>query len=56
MKIIKQTLNHEQPDRVPIDFGGTGQTGMHVSCVEALREYYGLEKKLVKVIEPYQML
>jgi uroporphyrinogen-III decarboxylase len=55
-KIVKQTLNHEQPDRVPIDFGGTGQTGMHVSCVEALREYYGLEKRLVKVIEPYQML
>lgn len=55
-KIIAQTLNHEQPDRVPIDFGGTGQTGMHVSCVEALRDYYGLEKISIKVIEPYQML
>ncbi|MBN1783144.1 methyltransferase [bacterium] len=53
---IKQALNHSQPDRVPVDFGGTGQTGMHVSCVEALRNYYGLGKKQVKVIEPYQML
>jgi len=55
-QIIKQALDHKQPDRVPIDFGGTGQTGMHVSCVEALREYYGLKKILIKVIEPYQML
>ncbi len=55
-KIVKQTLNHEQPDHVPIDFGGTGQTGMHVSCVEALRNYYGLDKIPIKVIEPYQML
>jgi hypothetical protein len=27
-----------------------------VSCVAALRDYYGLEKRLVKVHEPYQML
>ncbi|MEJ2544641.1 MAG: uroporphyrinogen decarboxylase family protein [Calditrichaceae bacterium] len=54
--IVEQTLNHEQPDRVPVDFGGTGQTGMHVSCVEALRDYYGLKKIPVKVTEPYQML
>ncbi len=49
-------LNHEEPDQVPIDFGGTAVTGMHVSCVAALREYYGLEKRPVKVHEPYQML
>lgn len=41
---------------VPVDFGSTPVTGMHVSCVEALRAHYGLEKRLVKVHEPYQML
>lgn len=50
------TLNHRQPDRVPIDFGGTAVTGMHVSCVAALREYYTLEKRPVRVHEPFQML
>jgi uroporphyrinogen-III decarboxylase len=55
-QIIRKALNHEQPTRVPIDFGATGQTGMHVSCVEALRNFYGLAKKPIKVIEPYQML
>ena len=39
-----------------MDFGSTGVTGMHVSCVAALRDYFGLEKRLVKVHEPYQML
>ena len=50
------TLNHKQPDRIPIDFGGTAVTGVHVSCVAALRDYYGLEKRPVPVHEPYQML
>jgi hypothetical protein len=50
------TLNHKQPDRIPIDFGGTAVTGVHVSCVAALRDYYGLEKRPVRVHEPFQML
>jgi uroporphyrinogen-III decarboxylase len=49
-------INHREPDRLPIDFGGTAVTGVHVSCVAALRDFYGLEKRLVKVHEPYQML
>lgn len=53
---VVDALNHRQPDCVPIDFGGTGVTGMHVTCVAALREYYGLEKRPVRVHEPYQML
>ncbi|HBE80317.1 MAG TPA: methyltransferase [Firmicutes bacterium] len=50
------SLNHKEPDKIPIDFGGGGQTGMHVSLVAKLRDYYGLEKRLVKVWECYQML
>jgi len=53
---LANALNHKQPDRVPIDFGGTAVTGVHVSCVAALRDYYGLEKRPVKVHEPFQML
>jgi len=50
------TLAHRQPDRVPVDFGSTFITGIHVSCVAALRDYLGLERKPVKVIDPGQML
>ncbi len=53
---VRATLNHQAAAPVAIDFGSTGVTGMHVTCVEALREYYGLERRPVKVCEPYQML
>lgn len=53
---IEAALNHKQPDRIPVDFGSTAVTGIHVSCVAALRDYFGLEKRPVKVHEPYQML
>ena len=49
-------MNHRDPGRIPIDFGSSAVTGIHVSCVAALRDYYGLEKRPVKVHEPYQML
>jgi hypothetical protein len=41
---------------VPVDFGSTAVTGIHVSVVAALRDYYGLAKQPVKVQEPLQML
>jgi hypothetical protein len=52
---LNKALNHiEAP--VPIDFGSTAVTGMHISIVAGLREHFGLEKRPVKLIEPYQML
>lgn len=55
-KRLLDAINHRESDKIPLDFGATTVTGMHFSCVEALREYYGLEKHLIKVYEPYQML
>jgi hypothetical protein len=53
---VLAAIRHRQPDRIPIDFGSTSVTGIHVSCVAALRDHYGLERRPVKVHEPYQML
>ncbi len=53
---VQTTLAHRLPDRVPIDFGGTFVSGMHVSCVAALRRHYGLDPSPVRVIDPGQML
>jgi hypothetical protein len=53
---VLDAINHRQPDAVPVDFGGCNVTGMHVSCVAALRDFYGLDKHPVKICEPYQML
>jgi len=52
---VRAAIHHREPDQVPIDFGGISCTTMHVTCVAALREYYGLEKRPVKVAEPYIM-
>ncbi len=53
---LRAALDHREPDRAPVDFASTPVTGIHVTCVAALRDYYGLEKRPVKVHEPYQML
>jgi len=53
---VNASLNHKQADKVAIDFGSTSVTGIHVQAVEKLRNYYGLDKGPIKVIEPYQML
>ena len=53
---VLATLAHREPDRVPIDFGSTAVTGIHVHCIAALRDHYALEKRPVKIHEPYQML
>ncbi len=54
-ELVKAALNHRE-DKIPIDFGSTAVSGIHASVVEALRDRYGLEKRPVKVHEPYQML
>jgi hypothetical protein len=55
---VEAALNHQQPDYVPLDLGGSAVTGMHVSSVAKLRQTLGLDKPgtPVKVTEPYQLL
>ncbi|MDL5048674.1 uroporphyrinogen decarboxylase family protein [Oscillatoria amoena NRMC-F 0135] len=53
---VQESINHRQPDQIAVDFGSTPVTGIHCSVVAGLRDFYGLEKRLVKVHEPYQML
>lgn len=53
---FKKAVNHKDPGKIVVDFGGSAVTGIHVQTVEKLRSYLGLEKLPVRVIEPYQML
>jgi hypothetical protein len=52
---LQAALNHKD-GLIPIDFGSSPVTGMHVSIVSALREHYDLDRHPVRVMEPYQML
>ncbi len=47
---------HHQAGPIPIDLGSNAVTGIHASVVAELRAYYGLENRLVRINEPYQML
>ena len=55
---VEKALNHESPDRVPLDLGATPVSGMHASSVYLLRQALGLDAPgtPIKVIEPYQIL
>lgn len=53
---ILTALSHNQPDRIPMDFGSTPVSGIHVLPINKLRSALGLKNIPVKVIEPYQML
>ena len=55
---VELAINHQEPDRVPLDLGGSLVTGMNVSMIYRLRQALGLDAPgtPVKVIEPYQML
>ena len=52
---VSDALSFHQ-GKVPLDIGGTPTSGIHISILEKLRKAYGLEKRLPKVIEPFQML
>jgi hypothetical protein len=55
---VLAALNYQEPDRVPLDLGGSATSGMHVSSVYLLRQALRLDPPgmPVKVTEPYQML
>ena len=52
---VLTSLNHKQPDKMAVDFGGICNSTMNVNCLEQLREYYGLEKRPVKVVDVFTM-
>ena len=55
---VLKAINHEEPDRVPVDLGSTAVTGISASTLSKLRLALGLDNPgaRVKVVEPYQML
>lgn len=48
-------LSHREPDRVPIDFGGTRQSGIAASTYHRLKQHLGISTP-TRVYDVYQML
>jgi uroporphyrinogen decarboxylase len=53
---ILATLNHQEPDRVPVDLSGHRSSGIAAMAYSRLREYLGLPKKPLRVYDPIQQL
>lgn len=53
---VLAALNHQDPDRVPIDFGGHRSSGIAAIAYPKLREYLGLPPKPTRVYDLIQQL
>ncbi len=53
---VLAALNHEEPDRVPIDFSGHRSSGIAAIAYAKLREALGLEPRRIRVYDPVQQL
>lgn len=54
---ILAALHHQPVDRVPVDFGGTRQSGIAVTAYHRLRERLGLrDRRPARVFDLFQML
>jgi len=53
---VQLALSHQEPDRVPIDLGGTVCSGILASAYAPLCKFFGLEDQPVRIYDIYQML
>ncbi len=53
---VRKAINHERPDRVPLDLGATPVTGIAAGAYARLRTAFGFGAGRVKVSEPFQIL
>ena len=53
---VLASLNHKEPDRLPIDLSGHRSSGIAAMAYARLREYLGLPKKPIRVYDPVQQL
>lgn len=51
---LRRALDHQAPDRVPIDLGGF-QTGIHRKAYEALLQHLGMSEEIC-ILDPVQQL
>jgi len=51
---VLAALRHQEPDRVPIDFGGTGDSTMMAVTYQGFRKRLGLGPSMTRVVDIYQ--
>ena len=53
---IIETINHREPDVLPIDFGGMRSTGINIKAYKNLKNYLGIKEGTIKLYDVFQQL
>lgn len=53
---VRAAINHEKPDRIPLDLGSTLVTGIHASTYARLKKALGIVGGDIRIWDPFQML
>lgn len=53
---VRATINHIEPDRVPIDMGGMGSTGIMAIAYNHLKNYLGIKSGTTRLYDTGQQL
>lgn len=53
---VQLALNHREADRIPFDLGATVLTSIHVKSYRQLREYLGLPKTEMRLVDIFQQV
>lgn len=53
---VLATIRHEEPDRVPIDLGAMGSTGIMAIAYRKLKQYLGIDAGQIRVYETMQQI
>jgi uroporphyrinogen decarboxylase len=53
---VLAALNHQEPDRIPIDLSGHRSSGIAAMAYTRLRDFLGLPKRPIRVYDPVQQL
>ena len=53
---VLMAFDHKEPDRVPLDVGGTAMTGLHITAYKNLRDYLGLPPVAIRLNDNIQLL
>jgi uroporphyrinogen decarboxylase len=53
---VLAALNHQEPDRIPLDISGHRSSGIMAIAYARLRDFLGLPKRPIRVYDPVQQL
>lgn len=53
---VMAAINHQEPDRIPVDIGGSLVSGIMAGALTRLRQHLGIHDSPVKVYDCFQML